>query len=114
MKLAFTALNLFAAAGFVVLGLAATAIHSTHCYSTYREFVVTGAISEEKLEALHDPDHPEATGYDMQAKMRQAGNAETWLTRISTLAAVTCVLNAAGVHFLTSQYKQSIPDSLSR
>jgi hypothetical protein len=112
MKLMVIVLNLVSAVGFVVIGSAAAAIHSAHSNSTYHEFVVIGAIDEQELETLTNPDRPEETGYDLQAKMQQAGNVEAWLTRISWLAAAACVLNAVSIQILMKKHKQPDVGSL--
>ncbi|MDC0936179.1 hypothetical protein OAS39_07815 [Pirellulales bacterium] len=114
MKFWIVFLNVVAAAGFVFLGSIASAIHSAHTYSTYHEFVVIGAINEEELETLKDPASPEETRYDLRAKIQQAGNVETWLTRISSMAAVVCVLNAVAVQLLMKEHKQSDGGSPSK
>ncbi|WP_425397728.1 hypothetical protein [Aeoliella sp.] len=100
MKLVAITLNLLAAIIFIALGLVALAIYEAHCFSTYREFVFAEAINEQRLETLRDPSNPEATGYDMHAKMQQIGNVKTWIVRISVLAAAACVLNAVAAGFL--------------
>ncbi|MCO6045520.1 hypothetical protein NG895_16535 [Aeoliella sp. ICT_H6.2] len=115
MKLLIITLNLLAAAAFVFLGMLANAIHSTHSYSTYHEFVIVGAISEKQLETIEDPENPGSYGYDLLARIVQAGNVETWVRRISTLAAAACVLNAvaAAAGVLMPGQNQTTRGSLS-
>jgi hypothetical protein len=43
--------------------------------------------------------------------MRQIGNAESWFSRISGLAAVACVFNAGAVFFLAGKPRYMLPDT---
>lgn len=109
MKWTLIIVNLLAAVGFLVLGSVASAIHRVHSYSMYREFVSVGAVDEEKLKKLPVPENlPQRTHYDMPARMRQIGDAESWFGRISGLAAFACVFNA-GVIFLLAKEPGDIP-----
>ena len=95
MKWIFIGLNIIAAIGFVLFGSLATAVHNTHSYSMYHEFVGKGIIDDEKMKSLeHSEEH-----YDVVKRMQAIGNAKSWFENISTAAAVVCLFNA-GVIFL--------------
>jgi hypothetical protein len=101
MKWTVIILNLLVAIMFLFLGQLAIAIHRAHSYSMYREFIAVGAVDEQKLATIPQPPGlPPSAHYDMPARLRQIGNAEAWFTRISVLAAIACVLNAAVIFIL--------------
>jgi len=107
MKWTVIIINLLAAVGFILLGSVASAIHHVHSYSMYREFVAIGAVDEEKVKKLPIPENwPQTPYYDMPARMRQIGNAESWFSTISDLAAVVCVFNAGAIFFLARKPRQ--------
>jgi len=88
-------INLVAAGAFVFLGAMASNLHYVSSYSTYREFVLVGAVDEQRLNTLDAPyPEPGETGYNMLARIRQVGNSAWWFTFISWLAAAACILNA--------------------
>ena len=110
MKWIVIIINLLAAVGFLFLGSVASAIHRAHSYSMYREFVAIGAVDEEKVKKLPIPENwPQTSYYDMLARMRRIGNAESWFSRISGLAAVACVFNAGAVFFLARKPRYMPP-----
>jgi len=108
MKWAIIIINLLAAVMFPLLGSVASAIHHTHSYSMYREFVAVGAVDEEKLKKGLISEKIPPTPYDMPARMQQIGNVESWFNMISLLAATTCLLNA-GVIFVIMKKPGHIP-----
>ena len=104
MKTIFVLLNVIAAIVFIFLGSLATAIHKTHSYSVYREFVAYGLVDEEKLKAFtpppnFSPNSPQSAHYDMPARLHQIGDAQSWFMNISYLAAAACVFNASVIYF---------------
>jgi hypothetical protein len=111
MKWTVITINLLAAGMFLFLGSVAIGIHRVHSYSMYREFVAIGAVDEEKVKKLPIPENwPQTPYYDMPARMRQIGNAEFWFSKISNLAAVTCVFNAS-VIFLLAKKPRALPSN---
>ena len=101
MKVTFIILNLVAAIVFNFLGSVAIAIHRVHSYSMYQEFIAVGAVDEQKLATIPQlPNLPPSAHYDMPARLRQIGDADTWFTRISGLASVVCIFNTAVIFFL--------------
>jgi hypothetical protein len=101
MKWTIIILNLLAAVFFFLLGSLAISIHHAHSYSMYQEFISVGAVDEQKLATIPRlPSQPPGAHYDLLARLRQIGDAESWLNNISVLAAAACVANAVLIFFL--------------
>ena len=92
-------MNILAAIGFVFFGSVAAAVHNTHSYSMYREFVGKGIIDDEKIKSLeHSEEH-----YDVVKRMQAIGNAKSWFDDISTAAAGICLFNAGAIFLLAER-----------
>ena len=92
-------LNLFAAFAFLALGSTAKGIHRVHSYSMYREFVAKDVVDAQKVKTLAQSDEH----YDVVKRMQQIGNAESWFSEISSLAALACILNAVAIYFISKK-----------
>jgi hypothetical protein len=93
----------------------ANAVHRTHSYRMYREFVSVGAVDEEKLKTLTTPVPAPgfrfpSSGYDMPARLRQIGNAESNFAIISELAAGACIFNAIAIFLLSRKRPEPTVD----
>ena len=100
MKWPIIILNVLTACAFFLLGGMAAAAHRVHSYSTYKEFIFVGAVDEQKLKTLELQGTPPTRGYDMEARMRQIGNAEENFHFLAALAAGACIANAMAFFFL--------------
>jgi len=83
----------------VFFGSLAAAIHNTHSYSMYREFVAKGIIDDQKIRSLEQSEEH----YDVVKRIQAIGDAKNWFEHISTAAAAVCLLNAVAIFFLATK-----------